>query len=408
MTAIAIPLAGVANVSSQYYVSKPVGGQLPYLSFQLPTNVFPPVDIAIALPPELYGTRTPITAGPFSFTSSPTSATITLAGQPCWDFSDTSNPIRAAIRTAYESFMLQLEEPGDLPPQWLRQIQDLIASCLPSSFQETLYFRYRYDATNGYIDLVPGMRLRVDFATYQFIYPAPPAGGSPLLDGYVGNGTSYLDLRDALLPGGGSAIVFDPFFGSLARSTVAANSGGAAGLLDFVGGAFLKPYYRLFYPPQLASSDGPGVTGTAGNITIVGADTLAHLKAATDAYLAGQALPVGDTVCASYFRGRATVTPEIGIFLQTRPRYVSLGTTIRQVYASHVPIGRAAGQTFPAWASERAAAAFQYAGTFPNFLGLNPFPQNPAATAPYANGADGLDLPVLAGDAFLLRIANQQ
>ena len=395
-----IPLGGVSNA---YYVSTPTDGQLPYVAL----NIAPQTDIAIDLPPEFATTAKPVTVGPFSFNPATDTLSLTLSGRACWDFTATGTPIRGTIRTAYDSFILQLEAQGKVPPPWIRQIQEMIASYLPSSFQETLYFKYRYDAAQGYLDLVPGMRLRVDNGAYQFVYPAGQPGGNPLLAGFVGNGTSYLNIRAALTPGGDEAIVFDPFFGSLAHSAVAPNKGGAAGLLDFAGGAYLKPYYRLFYPKTPASSDGPGVSDTTGNITIVGANTLANLKLATDAYLQSQTVPVGETICATFFRGRATVTPEIGIFLQTRAIYVSLGTTIRQVYAAHAPIGRAAGQTFPAGVSQRLPALFQYtSNAFPSFLPLSPFPAG-GATAPYKDCTDGLDLPVLAGDAYQLRIANQ-
>ena len=405
MPSITIPETGV---SSDYYVSPPTAGQLPYVFFNLPSGLNPPVDIVITLPAELYGPQQqPITSGPFTFSTSPTAATITLAGQPIWDFSDTSQPIRAAIRQAYDGFILQLEKPGNIPPQWIRQIQDMIASCMPSTFQESLYFRYRFDAANGYVDLVPGMRLRVDYAAYQFIYSANQPNGNALLDGFVGGSTAHLHVRGALVPGtGGEAIVFDPFFGSLAHSSVAANKGGAAGVLDLVGSAYQKPYYRLFYPKTLASSDGPGVSDTTQNVTLVGASTLADLNTATNAYLANQTVPVGATIAASFFRGRAAVIPEIGIFLQTLPIYVSLGTTIRQVYAGYNSISRAAGQTFPAWSSERSPSAFQFSGVFPNFVAIHPNP--PAgATAAYADGTDPLDLPVLTGDAYQLKVANQ-
>src|SRR5215210_155957 len=109
-----IPLVGV---SSAYYVSKPTGGQLPYISL----NIAPQTDIAIALPPELTATTKPVTVGPFNFDPAGDTLTLTLSGQDCWDFTATGSPIRASIRTAYDSFILQLEAQGNVPPPWIRQ-----------------------------------------------------------------------------------------------------------------------------------------------------------------------------------------------------------------------------------------------------------------------------------------------
>jgi hypothetical protein len=95
----------------------------------------------------------------------------------------------------------------------------------------------------------------------------------------------------------------------------------------------------LFYPHSLLpASSSPDIQSLNNSVTLIGADTLSDLDAATKSYLtmnmcatatAGN-LPIECII----FRGRTTIVPEIGIFLNQQLVYVPVGTTVRNIAES--------------------------------------------------------------------------
>jgi hypothetical protein len=74
-----------------------------------------------------------------------------------------------------------------------------------------------------------------------------------------------------------------------------------------------------------------------GTALLVGAQDFKTLQQATDYYQhpdIAQNQPPADLALV-YFRGRATVVPEIAIFVQEQPDYVPVGTTLRQMLARY-------------------------------------------------------------------------
>ena len=66
----------------------------------------------------------------------------------------------------------------------------------------------------------------------------------------------------------------------------------------------------------------------SGNVALLGADDLTTLAAATTAYYTS-GHPTAALV--AYFRGRATVVPELPCFVDSTLRYVPVATTFRHV-----------------------------------------------------------------------------
>jgi hypothetical protein len=109
-----------------------------------------------------------------------------------------------------------------------------------------------------------------------------------------------------------------------------------------------------------------------------------------------------------YFRGRAAVVPEIALFLQGNPSFVSVGTTIRQVYEAYTPLGRATGQSLASNSIQRSPSAFLYTqSSYPPYQVLNTGPaETGGKSALYADGTDGFDVPAWTGDAYAFLVAN--
>jgi hypothetical protein len=331
-------------------------------------------------------------------------------GEQVWDF-QTEGEGRAAVREAHRGFLEKLEQAGT-PPAGMRLIRDAVAAALPQTFDETLYYRFGFDPDKGYVDLEPGMRLRVDYQVFQAIFP-PRSGEEQYLNGFVGSGTAYYDLGSGL-PGAPpllGGLVFNGFLSRLGPPELKQPAkGGAGGIIDLHKPGFGRPWYRLLYPAEFPGGDTPGWVGTSQNATLVGARTRADLERATEQYLARGT--VGDLpVETLYFRGRAAVIPEIPVLVNDNPVYVPVGTTARQLLERYAPVPRLG----PADGLQR-LEYFRHQGRsvrmgarnhdFPARLKIFFFevdPTRPRAPTRYWNGIDVFDLPVLLWDRLELR-----
>ena len=409
------PSSGAANPlanSVGYFFPTSTVSQYPYL-FRSDIRGPGPSDIILYLPALFATPPASITQDPFTLTklANPTNPslpyTLTVAQNATinvWSF-DTSG-IRSALRAAYLAFLKKVEDPANgLLPGAMAVLQQVIAQALPLTFAETLYYAYGYDASAGYVNLQPGMRLRVDFESRQFV-SADPQGA---LSGFVGSGTSYFPI--AALAGGGSTslpTIFDAFLGRMSVPVVAANVGGGAGVIDLQGSRFQQPFLRLFYPSTFPSSDGSGVVGATQNIVIVGAPTIAKMEEATAAYLRNRNFSGVTDIFWTYFRGRATFIPELACSMDGTPLFVSLGTTVRQLTASiaPLPLGQASTVRRLLYRRPIGNVVNQPSEVSPVYAfgrsNVIHFSFRPATSYRYTGGLDCFDLPVLGGDVLAL------
>lgn len=319
-----------------------------------------------------------------------------------------------AIATAYRNFLTQLatlENPSKaLVPGAIALIKRQIAERLPMSIEQVLYYHYGMDSRAGtQVDLQAGMRLRVDFQNYQDV---PPTERTAIaINGFVGSGTSYYHIHSYPDPTTPRQFLlgFDPFITRIPVliQTNAAREG-AGSLIDIQRPGFRFPYYRLFYPQEFSNSSAPRAEQT---ILLVGAASLTDLETATDQYRRNGTVQPSETRIGFFFRGRVMVIPEIAIFVQEQPVYVSLGTTLRQVIERFrsIPVSAAARQNLsgfqgllrarrllhahvPVPVEADHSFSIQSSATY-RFIELEPYLQ-------YANGTDGYDLPVVQGDRF--------
>lgn len=345
--------------------------------------------------------RLPLRVG--VFTVAPTGGggrppyTITAAGgngTGVWDFS-----AARTVRADFDQLLLALEGLG-LKPGRLPLIRGWLAQALPQTFAECLYLRYGFDQADRYVDLDAGMRLRLDFQSHQAVDPE----ASPL-NGFVGAGSTTVDVVQVPSAQYGTAVALDPFLSSLQGFAVPSSAGGAGGVVDLRSLAPM-PYWRLLYPPTFTASDGTGAVGPQENAVLIGAASWSDLTAATATYLAQRTAPA----TSLSFRGRTTVVPEVPLYLQNQRVYVTLGTTIRHVLSGSGPVPWLVGGGVASLGSNQ-----EYARAWTPLSTTSPINWTVGAWAQvliggvgggrYATAGDTLDsfdLPVLGGDVFSL------
>ncbi len=403
-----------------YFFSNPNSNVQPFVYWALNFVVSPSFDVVIYLDNVFSNAPTgPISAGPFTLTTTTTSGptpdkttlpykiTIPASGN-IWVFDNT--PIRAGLRSSYLSFLTALENQGLMPGR-AAIVEQLLAQYLPLTFTETLYYRYGLDPTNGYVDLQPGMRLRVDFQAHQTIDPSPQ---NPL-NGFVGSGTSVLDVCGYLASSGSLLTGFSPFISPLQRTVVAPNLGGAGGVIDLIGVSFAYPYFRMFYPQNFLSSDSTGFAGSANNVALIGAGSIAAMAQATESYLSTGRVD-GSSAVVTFFRGRASLIPQIPVFIQGQPVYLPLGTTIRQAlsgytYIPYISASRPYSFIAPTNFCSRRLAMALSVQTHPQTIyslqlpGLTPVTLSTTSSGgyqQYTETLDSFDLPLLGGDSLAI------
>ncbi|HVT10716.1 MAG TPA: fibronectin type III domain-containing protein [Fimbriimonadaceae bacterium] len=252
-----------------------------------------------------------------------------------------TNAIRSDLRTAYIQFLTQLEQvTGGLVPGAVPLVRQVIAQGIPLNFAETLYYAYGFDPVAGYVDLRPGMRLRVDFEGYQLVSSSQ---NQALLNGYTGSGSSFFEVDSLATNGTSFPASFDPFLAQLSVPAVSPNSGGGSGIIDFQGANYQMAYIRLFYPPTFPSSDSGGSASLSQNVVLLWANTIATLEQATTQFLANRNFTGISGIQYAFFRGRATFLPEVQCSVNGNAQWVSLGTSVRNLIEryANVPLAKA-------------------------------------------------------------------
>ncbi len=266
-----------------------------------------------------------------------------------------------ALLSSFEAFGLELEKleyANCLNKGDAQEILAHTADVLPMRMDESLAFKYGFDAINRYVDLHPGMRLRIEHAAYQMVDP-----NASDFNAYVGRGVSYLQVirrMDQLLG-------FEPFLASMAPMKYVGGQkkyrmiSGAPDLAlcedpDSPPCETSKRYARLVFPneftiskellkekeptPQkrvvlllsntrlelnnattdIINNKWPGSTGT---------DTTSNNSAASS---------INPDVLSEYFNGRSLIIPEIIVYIQGQEHYVPLGTSLHDVLARYVDL----------------------------------------------------------------------
>lgn len=335
-------------------------------------------------------------------------ATVTIAGATVWK---AGSDARAQLRSSFDAFQLQLEN-MEYKTQCLSRggayvVAQRVAEAMPLSLLETLYYRYGYDAQNRYIDLQPGMRLRVEYAVYQNVSSQLP---QRQMNGFVGTGAGHYYVSRCTDQQGNQLIAFNTFLGTIKPSVIDPNppeSEGAGGIIDFQSAGSARRYYRLFFPPKIAPSSAPANTGILQNVTLIGAEWLTDLYNATSQYVSSgkcaTAAPGNQPILCRFFRGRDVGIPEIKVIISGQQTYVPVGTSVRNLvdmFANWdfntvpVPPGIGAFMNFyRQWGPLQVDSMELVKEVLFQSLPFGTFPQGP----------DVFDLPVVKGDTLTFR-----
>jgi hypothetical protein len=307
--------------------------------------------------------------------------------------------IRKALADATIALLRALA-PGR--PGAVAVVRRALAAALPQTFEETMFYRYGLMGTAPYVDLLPGMRVRIDSEAFQVVLPE-----SDMRNGFAPGSSGFHQLSSLPLTDRMKAATFAPFLSRLTGLKVTADAGGGyGGVVDLYQPSGPRNYFRLFYPPTFTSPTDPGPTDVSSAVALVGALDWAVLQDQTDYWaLSGQFNPALATLLA-YFRGRVTVTPMIDVVLDGTPLSVELGTTVRQLLERFMPLPYGETLQLNGFHLERAISelassadafdqGYQIGRTAPVSFQDFPF-------TPYPSGTDWFDLPLRGGDRLSL------
>jgi len=336
-----------ALFSSGVYVSQqPAASAYPYAYIAQAMSAIgnasanPPAQTIILYFPELGATAgalgaEAIESGPFKIEPSgvptlPYKLTI-AASTTAWTFNTVA--IRPQLQEAYVAFLKAVEKPpvGNVPGATgygITLVQAAIACALPQTFAEQLYYNFGFSTSTsvgaGYIDLRPGMILRVTTGDYINI----PGSVPTWVNGY-GTGAPLDFEINSYNAGGNWRTGFDAFLstlsslGALSVSTPALSSGytqaGLAGAVDLYYTQFIQPFYRLYIPSAISPAWGPGTNSTQSNFTLAAAATYADLQGTN---------VNPSTTPTAYFRGRTTVQVMIKVMVNSVERLVPVGAML--------------------------------------------------------------------------------
>jgi hypothetical protein len=238
---------------------------------------------------------------------------------------------RRYLADAYRKLLSDAETYG-ATPRGILALQQAIARLMPQTLGETLYYSYGL-SSRGWVDLRPGMVLRVSFSSFDL---TAVSGAPQWSSGYAGGTVVDYDIGDYVSADGtGWLVGFDAFVDwlvsqealsvpaplvgtALDRGDIAQSGGADAADLSYP--LFNRPFYRLLFPAQLQAAAGPAVSRTGQQFTIAAAAKWQEIDAATAA--------PGGGVHVAYFRGRAVLRACIRVVVDGAEHVVPVGTTV--------------------------------------------------------------------------------
>jgi hypothetical protein len=246
----------------------------------------------------------------------------------------------------------------------------------------------------NYVDLSPGMRLRVEAGGYDFVAPSSAWNSFSAAGG----------VTCAVARSSGQDVCFDAFLANGATSTTLGSPAWVGNLADLVG---LGPrrHFRLVLP---RTTPGPTQTSAAPAYgqtpALIGADNWTDLTSATNAYFAGgtcaPATSGRPVICAA-FSGRPVVVPEILVQFLGQWLYLPVGSTVQHLLDLNHPLLRLlVPQSSSLYVNRLALAGLDPAAVFgPTLVSIPPPTQ-------YVNQPEGgqlsqWDVPLMPGDTLI-------
>jgi hypothetical protein len=238
---------------------------------------------------------------------------------------------RQTLFNSFVAFCAQLQDmelnsqTSCLIPGGAAVIANQVAGALPLRVDEILAYYYGLTPASNYIDLQPGMRLRVETGAYQFV-----SANSQLNAFTAQSQACYSVYRNS-----NQQLFFDPYLNGLTVNVGSTSPPQIGNILDLAA-LGSRRYFRLIYPSPMNNP----VTiyaqpGLSQNVMLLGADTPTDLANATSNYLSTKTCSAASQgnrpiICA-YFTGRTTVIPEIPVSYLMQIIYVPVGTTFQNL-----------------------------------------------------------------------------
>ena len=202
-----------------------------------------------------------------------------------WTF--TADAVRADLYKAYTTFLGELES-SKATAFGIQTVQAAIARAMPQTFAETLLYSYGFTGSSGWVDLRPGMVLRVEYESYQTMSAATP--DKDMLNGFITSAVAqYQITRSAKTAEGFTAL--DAFIGLLTGlggtkvtpppPPVANKQAGGGGLIDSGYPLMQQAFLRLVYPLSFLNTTQPGTPSLDLNAVLIAASKLSELDTAT-------------------------------------------------------------------------------------------------------------------------------
>ena len=214
----------------------------------------------------------------------------------------------------------------------LNAVKAAVFQFLPMGADDVLYYAYDYAPQDGCTGIFPGMSLLTEYTVYQNI---PDTRQNEYfqkdLSGFAGSGA----VRYAVVDRGGK-VTLDAFCSQMnfhvpPPDAMASDNKlcGGAGIADLLYDGFAASHMRLLYPLTFPKRNSAGTLTYTDNVCLITSEKTDTLLKASAA-LRRRGLRV-ENASYQYFRGRSTVIPQIRIHVDQTPRWVSLGTVLKDI-----------------------------------------------------------------------------
>ncbi|HEX5422214.1 MAG TPA: hypothetical protein VFW94_01590 [Candidatus Acidoferrales bacterium] len=224
--------------------------------------------------------------------------------------------------------MSDLQNAGCMSRSAYSSASRTIAQSMPAPAMYSLFFRYSF-GSQGYVDLVPGMRLFIERSIFR-----DESGDTNQVSNYVGERKTFYDVAGS--PAKGIALRRDGVWRSKGLSSRAGAEYPDTGLSrQFAGMRALRLFVlTLFVPPQVRR-----------NSLLVGVRNPQDMVRITRTIQKNPEIPCKqmprDSVCAS-FDGVVSASVEMNVVVNGRRRYFPIGSTVETAMAAVSPHADAA------------------------------------------------------------------
>lgn len=225
---------------------------------------------------------------------------------------------------------------GGLIPGGAALLLNRVATNMPLRFDEIMLYLYNFNASSQSFDLLPGMVMRAEWASYQ--YCDAPGGQGNALNSFVNSGSGRYPISQRA----DLTVALDTFLASLAPgynlSPPPTCPIYAAGPLDWSVQGNARRHWRAILPSTLSGSGNVDNQGSSSNLSsvILGADTFTDLDAATADVLAGNSgcgknSAGNNPIVSITFNSRVAVIPELPVMFNNQLITAPLGSTVRNL-----------------------------------------------------------------------------